>query len=137
MDEDLYAILGVTPEAGAKEIRSAHRALAKRYHPDTGEGSSDERFRQIQRAYHVLGDEERRAAYDRGRTAPGPRIVWVPSPASPSFARRHPHAAHLDLRNLSRRPTAERIDLGRGRTSDTVETDAWDDLIAFLFGNLP
>ncbi len=137
MEEDLYAILGVAPEADEKEIRSAHRALAKKYHPDTGVGSSDERFRQVQRAYDVLGDEERRAAYDRGRPASRPRIVWAPSAESRVFTHRHSHAAHVDLRNLSRRQPSENFDLRRGRSFTRPRMDAWDELIAFLFGDLP
>ncbi len=137
MDEDFYKILGVAPDAGAKEIRSAHRALAKKFHPDAGEETSGERFRQIQNAYHVLGDEDRRAEYDRARTAPHPRIVWTPSPAAPIFSRQHPHATHVDLRDLSRRQPAERIDLSRGYRTATREADAWDELMAFLFSNQP
>jgi curved DNA-binding protein CbpA len=60
--EDLYRVLGLSQDASAEDIRSAFRRLAKQHHPD--QGGDAEAFKLIQRAYHVLSDETRRAAYD-------------------------------------------------------------------------
>jgi curved DNA-binding protein CbpA len=57
--------LGVPQDADAEAIRSAFRALARRYHPDAGEGSSADRFREILAAYETLNDPMRRGHYDR------------------------------------------------------------------------
>jgi curved DNA-binding protein CbpA len=57
--------LGVSHDADAETIRSAFRALARRYHPDAGEGSSADRFREILTAYETLNDPTRRGHYDR------------------------------------------------------------------------
>src|SRR5690606_28127328 len=63
---DYYEILGVSRNATAEEIRRAYRRLARKYHPDVNrEEGAEERFKEINEAYEVLGDEERRAAYDR------------------------------------------------------------------------
>jgi curved DNA-binding protein CbpA len=60
-----YVLLGVPQDADADTIRSAFRTLARRYHPDAGEGSSAERFREILDAYETLNDPTRRWHYDR------------------------------------------------------------------------
>jgi curved DNA-binding protein CbpA len=60
-----YLLLGVPQNADVDTIRSAFRALARRYHPDAGEGSSAERFREILTAYETLNDPMRRLRYDR------------------------------------------------------------------------
>ncbi|MBX5446279.1 molecular chaperone DnaJ [Sphaerobacter sp.] len=63
---DYYEVLGVSRDASAEEIRRAYRRLARKYHPDVNrEEGAEERFKEINEAYEVLGDEERRAAYDR------------------------------------------------------------------------
>jgi curved DNA-binding protein CbpA len=59
-----YAILGIPPDADEETIRTAYRALARQYHPDVGEGSSPEKFRQVVDAYETLGDPARRRVYD-------------------------------------------------------------------------
>ena len=62
-----YEVLGVTKSASAAEIKSAFRRLAKKYHPDQSkEPRAKERFSEIGSAYEILGDQTKRAAFDRG-----------------------------------------------------------------------
>lgn len=64
--KDYYKILGVDKSASDKEIKRAYRNLAKKYHPDTNQGNkeAEEKFKSINEAYEVLGDEEKRKKYD-------------------------------------------------------------------------
>jgi len=64
--KDYYATLGVTKAASAKEIKQAFRKLARKYHPDVnpGDKASETRFKEINEAYEVLGDPEKRKKYD-------------------------------------------------------------------------
>lgn len=68
MAEDPYALLGVEKTASEAEIRKAYRKLAKDLHPDLhpGDTTSEERFKQVSAAYHLLSDSEQRARFDRG-----------------------------------------------------------------------
>jgi molecular chaperone DnaJ len=64
---DYYKALGVDRKASQEDIKKAYRKLARQYHPDTNSDSgAEERFKQISEAYDVLGDPEKRKAYDRG-----------------------------------------------------------------------
>jgi curved DNA-binding protein len=65
--KDYYKILGVARNASADEIRKAYRKLAMQYHPDRnpGDKKSEERFKEINEAYQVLSDSEKRARYDQ------------------------------------------------------------------------
>jgi molecular chaperone DnaJ len=65
--QDYYATLGVAREAGAEELKKAYRKLAMQYHPDRNQGDkkAETRFKDINEAYEVLRDEQKRAAYDR------------------------------------------------------------------------
>ncbi len=64
--QDYYDSLGVGRNASADELKSAYRKLAKEYHPDVNrEPGAEERFKEVNEAYAVLSDQERRAAYDR------------------------------------------------------------------------
>ncbi len=72
-DVDLYAVLNVSVDADADEIRHAYRQLARQVHPDmqdTQQGTSL-LFRQVQEAYEILSDASKRAAYDRQRVDAG------------------------------------------------------------------
>ena len=65
MASDLYTVLGVARDAGQDAIKKAYRKLAAKYHPDRNPGKTNEsRFKQLGRAYEVLGDPKRRALYD-------------------------------------------------------------------------
>jgi molecular chaperone DnaJ len=65
--QDYYAVLGVARTASAEEIKKAYRKLAMQYHPDRNPGNkeAEARFKEINEAYEVLKDEQKRAAYDR------------------------------------------------------------------------
>jgi molecular chaperone DnaJ len=65
---DFYALLGVNRSATSDDVERAYRRLARRYHPgiNPGDRVAEEMFRQIQQAYAVLTDIERRREYDRG-----------------------------------------------------------------------
>ena len=65
---DPYKALGVAATASADEIRKAYRALAKKNHPDLNPGDRDaeERFKEAQAAYDIVGDAEKRARFDKG-----------------------------------------------------------------------
>jgi molecular chaperone DnaJ len=66
MAQDLYSILGVSRSADKEEIKQAYRKLARKLHPDINkEPGAEERFKEINRAYEVLSDEQTRARYDR------------------------------------------------------------------------
>jgi len=70
--KDYYSILGVSERASHEEIRRAFRKLAMKYHPDKNLGNEQwagEKFKEINEAYAVLGDEVKRREYDRTRQA--------------------------------------------------------------------
>jgi curved DNA-binding protein CbpA len=68
MEQNQYQVLGVTPWASERQIRQAYRDLSKLYHPDTTELDSDKaiaKFQDLNDAYAILTNPERRAEYDR------------------------------------------------------------------------
>jgi molecular chaperone DnaJ len=73
--KDLYGALGIPKGASADEIKKAYRKLARQFHPDRnpGDESAEERFKEVQHAYDVLSDPEKRKAYDRFGSADGRR----------------------------------------------------------------
>ena len=64
--QDYYAALGVDKNAAQDEIKRVYRKLARKYHPDLSkEAGAEDKFKEISEAYEVLGDPEKRAAYDQ------------------------------------------------------------------------
>src|SRR5918996_1235260 len=66
--KDPYRTLGVDRKASDEEIKKAYRKLARQYHPDrnSGDKSAEERFKEVQEAYSILSDPDKRKAYDSG-----------------------------------------------------------------------
>ena len=68
---DYYDILGVSRDASKEEVKKAYRKLAHKYHPDK-DGGNEEKFKEINEAYQVLGNEQKRSQYDQfGQTFEG------------------------------------------------------------------
>jgi DnaJ-class molecular chaperone len=81
-EADYYETLGVARDATPEAIKKAYRAMARKHHPDVnpGDKTAEKKFKQIQQAYDILSDPEKRALYDRygtaafeGMAAAGPR----------------------------------------------------------------
>ncbi|MEP2031391.1 MAG: DnaJ C-terminal domain-containing protein [Paracoccaceae bacterium] len=87
-----YQTLGVSRDASDEEIKRAFRKLARKYHPDVASGASSEtRFKEVNEAYEVLKDPEKRAAYDN----PQPQAEFTASPDwDGGFGFSHPGAGN-------------------------------------------
>jgi curved DNA-binding protein len=81
-DRDYYEVLGVARDASADEVKKAYRSLARKHHPDVnpGDKKSESKFKELQQAYDIISDAEKRSLYDRygnaafeGMAAAGPR----------------------------------------------------------------
>lgn len=71
-NKDYYHILGISKNATPDEIKQAYRRLAQKHHPDKGGGQESEaKFKEINEAYQVLSDPQKRAAYDQFGSADG------------------------------------------------------------------
>lgn len=79
--KDYYKIMGVARDASSDEIKRAYRKLARKYHPDVSkEAGAEERFKEVNEAYEVLRDPDKRAAYDRLGSGWRPGEEFTPPP---------------------------------------------------------
>lgn len=111
---DLYAILGITPEATAAEINHAYRALVRRHHPDTRDASqrpagedADKELERVQAAYAVLRDPQLRADYDAHIDVAGRRARRRAPPAASPDGSATGDGAHRPTPKAPRHSTAE------------------------------
>lgn len=76
--KDYYQLLGIARDASEKDVRRAFRALAAKHHPDRNpnDPGAEERFKEINEAYTVLSDPEKRAVYDRYGSGGAPNGAW-------------------------------------------------------------
>jgi molecular chaperone DnaJ len=89
VQKDYYATLGVERDAKQEQIRKSYRRLARKYHPDFNPNNkqAEEKFKEIQEAYDVLGDEKKRKVYDQyGFYADNIPPGYAPGGAGPSGA---------------------------------------------------
>lgn len=105
---ELYDLLGISPGSSPEEIKKAFRKLARQHHPDLnpGDAGAEARFKQIQQAYDILSEPDKRAAYDR--LGMGAFTRGGNSPAQAPFGNRSPNDVINEiLGQLWRRPGHE------------------------------
>ncbi len=109
---DLYGILQVDPCADEVTLRASYRRLARLFHPDVArDGESERRMAEINSAWEVLGNRERRAAYDEQRLAP--RFGYVAPRAHPAGTRSA--AFHASARDAAHGATHDEAGPGQAR----------------------
>jgi curved DNA-binding protein CbpA len=125
--KNLYKLLGLPKEASQEDIRQAHRKLVRKYHPDTNseDPQAEERFKEVQQAYEILSDPQKRREYDQrlrasSRTGGGREGAGTtrtnsgrPRPSSAGRKPGGPTTYNVDLSELLTRLT----NLSRERTS--------------------
>lgn len=106
MPKDYYCILGINPDADLRRIKRAYRERAKKHHPDVADaGESSQKFIELQEAYQVLSDAERRRRYDREAEQ---REKTGPYPPRPKRRRHAPvHPKHREEPRFFRSPVVD------------------------------
>src|SRR5437870_13434747 len=120
---DYYETLGVSRSAKADEIKKAYRKLARKYHPDLNPNNkqSEERFKEIQEAYEVLSDREKRKKYDQLGANWKNGAEFTPPPNWQGF----------DFSEIFGQP-----ETGAGRGRQTRTSGGFSDFFETLFGGM-
>ena len=120
--KDYYKILGVSKTASDKEIKSAFRKLAQKYHPDKnlGDKKAEDKFKELNEAYEVLGDPQKRAKYDQL----GSRYAQWEHAGRPGGG--------FDFGQWA--PGGSRVDATRGDLNDLFGAGGFSDFFTSLFG---
>jgi curved DNA-binding protein len=135
-ERDYYEILGVARDATPEAVKKAYRGLARKYHPDVnpGDKSAEGRFKEVQSAYDVLSDQEKRALYDRhGRAAFEGMAASGPRANSTEWASRfggEPGFDNIDLSDLIG-------SFGAGRGEESGNASIFEDLMGRVRGGRP
>jgi curved DNA-binding protein len=128
--KDYYKILGVDKNATEKEIKSAFRKLARQYHPDVNpdDPQAEARFKEINEAYEVLGDPEKRAKYDQLGAD------WQ------HWQRAGGHPGDFDWSRWTTAPGGERVHVRYGTPEDLEDlfgdSGLFSDFFTSIFGGL-
>ena len=117
---DYYVVLGIAEDADEETIRSAFRALARRYHPDVGAGSSPAEFQRAREAYETLVHPVRRRHYDRQLRASRLQAVVV--------------GEVMVSRPLAEPLFASHVSFGLPRRSVFLRPLLFDELVEEIFG---
>jgi DnaJ-class molecular chaperone len=82
-NKDLYQLLGLPREASEDDIQRAHCKLVREYHPDANpeDPRAEERFKEVQQAYEVLSDDNKRREYDKTLHASSTEVSGSPDPS--------------------------------------------------------
>ena len=123
---DYYEVLGVNRSSSAEELRKAHRKLVRQYHPDANRDKPDtgEKFKEVQEAYDVLSDPDKRRLYDEYGHGFTSQAGQPPSDANEAF--RHGTGARTRAWKASPNVTVEDFDMGAG--------GGFSDIFEQLFG---
>jgi len=120
---DYYKLLGVARTATADEVKKAYRRLARKFHPDVSkEANAEQKFKEVQEAYEVLKDPEKRAAYDQLGTEWKSGQQFRPPPD---------WGSGFEFRGG---PGQNRTRQGGARTEEFEEAEGFSDFFSSLFG---
>ncbi len=123
---DYYKILGAARTATADEIKKSYRRLARKFHPDVSkEKDAEAKFKEVQEAYEVLKDPEKRAAYDQLGSEWKSGEQFRPPPD---------WATGFEFRGGPRPGTGRRGPGQRGRHEEVFEDEGYSDFFSSLFG---